>query len=61
VIGVDIWNDTVSLRGADGERRTIALEELKQEVGRPGRKPERPGPAAGDAGPGGSTGGKDAH
>ena len=33
VVAIDIWHDTVTLRGDDGERRTIALEELKQEVG----------------------------
>jgi cell fate regulator YaaT (PSP1 superfamily) len=36
VVAVDIWQDTVSLRDADGERRTISLDELKREVG-PGR------------------------
>ena len=33
VLAVDIWQDTVSLRGADGERRIVSLDELKQEVG----------------------------
>jgi cell fate regulator YaaT (PSP1 superfamily) len=35
VVAVDIWRDTVSLKGADGERRLLSLEELKAEVGRP--------------------------
>ena len=35
VVGVDIWNDTVTLRAADGERRTVSLEDLKREVGQP--------------------------
>ena len=34
VVAVDIWRDTVSLRGGDGERRTLSLEDLKAEVGR---------------------------
>jgi hypothetical protein len=34
---VDIWRDTVSLKGEDGERRLLSLEELKAEVGRPRR------------------------
>lgn len=33
VISVDIWQDLVTLRGPDGERRTVALDELKEEVG----------------------------
>jgi cell fate regulator YaaT (PSP1 superfamily) len=35
VVSVDIWRDTVSLKGQDGERRLLTLEELKAEVGRP--------------------------
>jgi cell fate regulator YaaT (PSP1 superfamily) len=35
VVGVDIWSDTVSLRSSEGEVRTVALDELKAEVGRP--------------------------
>jgi cell fate regulator YaaT (PSP1 superfamily) len=35
VVGVDIWRDTVSLRDPEGTRRTISLDELKQEVGQP--------------------------
>ncbi|MEQ1855625.1 MAG: regulatory iron-sulfur-containing complex subunit RicT [Longimicrobiales bacterium] len=34
VVSVDIWRDTVSLKGVDGDRRTLALEDLKAEVGR---------------------------
>ncbi len=34
VIGVDIWKDTVTLRGPQGERRTLTLDELKSEVSR---------------------------
>ncbi len=33
VVGVDIWHDLVTLRGPDGDRRTVALDELKEEVG----------------------------
>ncbi|HSR42174.1 MAG TPA: regulatory iron-sulfur-containing complex subunit RicT [Longimicrobiales bacterium] len=37
VLAVDIWGETVTLRGPDGQRRTVALDELKGEVsGRPG-------------------------
>jgi len=36
VVAVDIWNDTVSLRDEEGERRTVLLSELRTEVGRPG-------------------------
>jgi cell fate regulator YaaT (PSP1 superfamily) len=35
VVGVDIWKDTVSLRGHDGEKRVLSLDELKTEVGQP--------------------------
>lgn len=35
VVAVDIWNDTVSLRDSEGERRIVALSELKAEVGHP--------------------------
>lgn len=38
VIAVDIWADTVSLRDAEGERRTVALADLKEEVS---KAPER--------------------
>jgi cell fate regulator YaaT (PSP1 superfamily) len=42
VVGIDIWNETVSLRSPDGELRTVALDELKTEVGQPrGRRSDR--------------------
>lgn len=33
VVGVDIWQDLVTLRGPEGDRRTVPLQELKREVG----------------------------
>jgi cell fate regulator YaaT (PSP1 superfamily) len=42
VIAVDIWRDTVSLRGPDGARRTVSLDELKGEVGRPPLRSDEP-------------------
>jgi len=45
VVTVDIWNETVSLRGVGGERRTVSLDELKQEVGESrGRRPDHRDP-----------------
>ena len=44
VAGVDIWHDSVTLRDARGASHTVSLDHLKQEVGTPqGRrqKPER--------------------
>ncbi|MGD8281557.1 MAG: regulatory iron-sulfur-containing complex subunit RicT, partial [Gemmatimonadota bacterium] len=42
VVSVDIWNEMVSLRTAAGEHRTVALDELRTEVGQPrGRRPDR--------------------
>lgn len=35
VVSVDIWQDLVTLKSHDGDRRTVALEELKEEVGGP--------------------------
>jgi len=35
VVSVDIWRDLVTLRGSEGERRTVHLDELKREVGPP--------------------------
>ena len=32
VLSLDIWRDRVTLRNPEGERRTVALEELKEEV-----------------------------
>ncbi len=34
VVKVDIWGDTLTLRGEDGERRTLKLEALEAEVER---------------------------
>jgi cell fate regulator YaaT (PSP1 superfamily) len=43
VVAVDIWRDLVSLKGPSGEKRTVSLEELRLEVGRPRtRRPEAP-------------------
>ena len=43
VVAVDIWRDTVSLRGTDGERRLVSLDDLKADVGRSrGRGPDAP-------------------
>ena len=43
VVAVDIWRDTVSLKGADGERRLVSLDDLKAEVGKSrGRGPDGP-------------------
>ncbi len=47
VVAIDIWRDRVTLRAEDGERRTIDLEALKQEVDQ-----------APDAPPEGGTGGR---
>jgi cell fate regulator YaaT (PSP1 superfamily) len=41
VVSVDIWSDTVALRSAEGETRSVSLDELKSEVGQPkGRRAE---------------------
>jgi len=39
VVSVDIWNETISLRNADGERRTVSLDDLKGEVGQSRGRP----------------------
>jgi len=39
VVAVDIWNDTISLRDDEGQRRTISLDELKGEVSQPRGEP----------------------
>jgi cell fate regulator YaaT (PSP1 superfamily) len=49
VVGIDIWRDTVSLRGPDGTSRTVSLEELKREVG------QRAGPTGPNAPPSDAT------
>ena len=33
VVAVDIWHDQVALRGEDGVRRRVSLDDLKKEVG----------------------------
>lgn len=38
VIGVDILQEKVTLRDAEGERRTLTLDDLRREVGEEGRK-----------------------
>jgi len=45
VVAIDIWSDTVTLRGQDGARRRVTLDDLKGEVGPPQelRPPERNG------------------
>jgi len=47
VLAVDIWSDTVILRDRDGERRTVTLDALKDEVAvgsaRPPEDPQRDG------------------
>lgn len=35
VVGIDIWQDLVTLKADDGTRRTLSLDELKAEVGPP--------------------------
>jgi cell fate regulator YaaT (PSP1 superfamily) len=32
VVDVDIWRETVTLRTSGGDRRTVALSDLKEEV-----------------------------
>jgi cell fate regulator YaaT (PSP1 superfamily) len=39
VLSVDIWRERVVLRDRDGERRSLSLSELRQEVGRTGETP----------------------
>jgi cell fate regulator YaaT (PSP1 superfamily) len=75
VISVDIWRERVTLKDEEGNRRAIALEELKTEVGAAGGEPDVPRPRSqgGEAGypfrpqrtrqdedrPNGSNGGRD--
>jgi len=35
VLSVDIWSETVTLRTEEGDRRTVSLDDLKSEVGKP--------------------------
>ena len=44
VVSVDIWSDTVTLRGPGGVRREVTLEALKQDVGSGRLEPRREGP-----------------
>jgi cell fate regulator YaaT (PSP1 superfamily) len=46
VIGLDIWSDRVTLRTPDGERRTLPLADLKEEVQAHSRPPGRKEPEA---------------
>ncbi len=39
VVSVDIWRESVTLRTAEGARRTVALDELKAELSSPFGKP----------------------
>ena len=50
VVGVDIWHDLVTLRSPDGNRRTVALDELKKEVGARGLERTPTGRDAADDG-----------
>jgi cell fate regulator YaaT (PSP1 superfamily) len=44
VVAVDIWRESVTLKDEAGERRVVALANLKQEVGSsPGRRDKRKG------------------
>jgi hypothetical protein len=43
-VGVDIWQQTVTLRDQDGERRTLPLEALRAEVSQGFGKPKDRGP-----------------
>ena len=44
VVAVDIWRESVTLKDEAGERRVVALADLKQEVGSsPGRRDKRKG------------------
>jgi cell fate regulator YaaT (PSP1 superfamily) len=39
VVAVDIWRERVSLKDGDGERRTVALDELRKDVANRGARP----------------------
>ena len=39
VVSVDIWQEAVTLRSADGQRRTVPLEELRKDVADRGAHP----------------------
>lgn len=55
VLGIDIWRDRVLLRDEDGNRRTVALEDLKAEVARAGSGDVGDRPAGNGAGPSGTA------
>ncbi len=54
VVKVEIWGETITLRGDDGDRRVVALEDLKAEVqsaaGAPGSGKSRDGGEAPSSG-----------
>jgi cell fate regulator YaaT (PSP1 superfamily) len=55
VLGIDIWRDRVLLKDEDGNRRTVALEDLKAEVARAGSGDVGDRPAGNGAGPSGTA------
>jgi len=46
VIAVDIWREKVTLKDGEGNRRSVPLEDLKDEVARSQASSGRPGPGA---------------
>jgi len=46
VVALDIWQDTVTLKADNGERRSVSLDELKDEVGSPATRWPREGDEA---------------
>jgi cell fate regulator YaaT (PSP1 superfamily) len=44
VTGWDLFRETISLRGADGETRTVGLQDLKTETATSRRRRDRPAP-----------------
>ena len=55
VVGTDIWRDRVFLKDEDGNRRTVALDDLKKEVAEAGGESLR-GDAAREREPRGNEG-----
>ncbi len=47
VVGMDIFGETITLRDGGGERRTVALDELKREVSERGPSPTGPSSGGG--------------
>ena len=43
VVSVDIWRERVVLKGEEGERRTLTLDELRKEVGKGAESRSQPG------------------